>query len=505
MIGCRRRLGKDAGNKFAPPPWERSSAEWLRIDQQLEADHLARRIDRGVDRLDLTPLLASYAGRGSKACRPDLMLKMALFEIQRGRVSPAQWYLDAKENLVLHWLGRGLQPARSVWYTFAFRMHPFLDGWNQEVLHQAHEQGQVGGQRVALDGTTVEANASRYRLLNHQQLQQRRQVLEETVQADDRGRTPPALPYWLAKTPETRRWQREQYQVAQTRLAERLADNQKRPPSQRQEEKNIRISVSDPDAALGKDKHKVFRPLYNVQYVRDVDSPFILAYDTFARGSDTGTLMPMLARTQQLTGRTPQQVLVDSGYVTALDLADAQQVGVELYGPWKENDYTEKDTASAPQLGKDQFHWDQRRRAYRCPQRQPLKLVGVQTRPRSLGRTEKIEIYRADAATCNRCPLKARCCPKSQSGRNLSRSEHEGLIEAHRRKMDGAEAKELYKLRRQTVEPSFGDAKQHRNFRRVNGRGLLKAKIQTALTVLAHNLWAFAKSLVGAGPSNDTT
>jgi hypothetical protein len=56
------------------------------------------------------------------------------------------------------------------------------------------------------------------------------------------------------------------------------------------------------------------------------------------------------------------------------------------------------------------------------------------------------------------------------------------LIEAHRRKMATPAAKDLYRLRRQTVEASFGDAKQHRNYRRVHGRGLSKAKSQTALT-----------------------
>ena len=44
--------------------------------------------------------------------------------------------------------------------------------------------------------------------------------------------------------------------------------------SEPQEEKHVRISVTDPEAALGKDKFKVFRPLYNVQYVRDLDSYF---------------------------------------------------------------------------------------------------------------------------------------------------------------------------------------------------------------------------------------
>jgi transposase len=504
MIGRMKRPGKEISNGFAEAPWDQTSAEWRKIDEQLAVDHEARLIDRIVDRLDLTPLWESYGGRGSKACRPDLMLKMALFEIRRGRSSPAVWYRDAKENLALQWLGLGIQPSRSVWYEFASRIHRSLDGWNQEVLHQAQEQGQAVGRCVALDGTVVEANASRHRLLNCEQLQRRRQLLLEAVRVDEASGVLPQQPYWMAKTPPTRRWQSERYEVAQTKLEERLKENRRRVPSRRQEEKDIRISVSDPEAALGKDKHKVFRPLYNVQYVRDVDSPFILAYDTFARGSDTGTLAPMIARTQQLTGHRPQTALVDCGYITALDLADAQQLGVALYGPWKENDYSDKDAPSSKPLSKDKFHWDERQREYRCPQGQSLKLVGIQTRQRCLDRTEKLETYRANAATCATCPWKARCCPKSRSGRNLSRSEHEVLIEAHRCKMQTPEAKALYKLRAQTVETSFGDSKQHRNFRRINGRGLRKAKTHTALTVLAHNLRALAKATRAPNSSQQT-
>jgi hypothetical protein len=504
MIVCRGRSGKDLTDRFAPPPWDASAAPWQAIDAQLPPDHLARRIAQGVQRLDLAPLLASYGGRGSQAYRPDLLLKVVLFEIQRGRPSPAQWYVDAQENIAVQWLGFGIRPARSVWYAFAFRIHRHLDGWNAQVLRQAQEQGQLAVERVALDGTTVEANASRHRLLNHEQVQQRRQALAEVIRVDTDGSAPPARPSWMANTPDSRRRQQQQYDVAQARLAQRLAENRRRIPSERREEKHVRISVSDPEAALGKDKHKVFRPLYNVQYVRDLDSPFVVAYDVFARGSDAGTLVPMLTRTEQLCGRRPGTALVDSGYVTALDLADAQEWGVALYGPWKENDYSGKEAPPARQWGKDVFHWDEGRGEYRCPAGQPLKRAGVQARPRSLGRTEKVAIYRAEAATCAACPLKPRCCPQSRSGRNLGRSEHEALIEAHRRKMETPEAKALYKLRRQTVEPSFGDAKEHRHFRRVNGRGQQKASAHTALTVLAHNLLAFVKGILGVGPPQPT-
>jgi transposase len=341
-------------------------------------------------------------------------------------------------------------------------------------------------------------------LLNHAPVRQRRQVLDDAVAADAAGRAPAVPPYGLAHTAPTRQRQQQRYRAAQAHLEERLAENRQRIPSLRQEEKNVRISVTDPEAALGKDKLKVYRPLDNVQYVRDVDSPFLLGYDAFAHGSDAGTLVPMVRRTGQLTGRRPETLLVDSGYVTALDLADARAEGIDLYGPWKENDYTPAAAAAKP-WGKDVFTWEEPARAYRCPAGQPLTFKGVQNRPRSRQRTERLELYHADPATCAACPLKARCCPKSRSGRYLHRSEHEELIEAHRQKMTTPEAKALYKRRRQTVEPSFGDAKQHRNFRRVQGRGLGKAKSQTGLTVLVHNLWELVKGLLGVGAQEPMT
>ena len=134
-----------------------------------------------------------------------------------------------------------------------------------------------------------------------------------------------------------------------------------------------------------------------------------------------------------------------------------------------------------------------------------LRHTGTQTRSRSLDREEKVEIYRADPKECAACPLKAKCCPQSKSGRSLNRSEHEKLIEEHRRKMEQPEAKNTYKLRRQTVEPNFGDSKEHRGLRRFRGRGLLRTKVQVGLTVLAHNIRQLVGFLVGAGAGKNET
>src|SRR2546427_5519182 len=146
---------------------------WRQIDAQLPQDHLAREIREDMIHLDLTALYACYAGRGKVPHRPDLMLAIVLFELRRGQRQPSQWFHDTHENCALWWLGYGIRPARSCWYEFRERTAALVDTMNTHVLHQAVEAELTTGERAALDGSAVAANASRRRLLNAERLQQR--------------------------------------------------------------------------------------------------------------------------------------------------------------------------------------------------------------------------------------------------------------------------------------------------------------------------------------------
>jgi hypothetical protein len=180
-------------------------------------------------------------------------------------------------------------------------------------LHQAVNDGLTTAQRGALDGSAVAANASRRRLMNDERLPHRLQQLGAVAQDEADGEEIEALPGWMAKTPAGRRRQRDRYTQAQAQLAVLQAANEKRPPSQRRAPDKVVVSPGDPEAPLGLDKDGVFRPLYTVQTVRDVDSPLILAYDVFAQASDAATLPPMLRRSHHLSGRSLKELLVDCG------------------------------------------------------------------------------------------------------------------------------------------------------------------------------------------------
>lgn len=493
MVGRRRRLGKYVAVCFADPPWTKNDDDWIRLEQDLPPDHAARRIVNAMMCLDLKPLRDSYSAGGSPPIRPDLMLRIVLIEMQRGRFRPSQWWRDAKEHTPLMWAGFGIRPSRTAWYAFAERIAPFLDSWNRQVIDAAKAAGVTTATRGSIDGSTVAANASRHRLLNREQLAKRLAAVESALANDAGGET---LPGWMAKTPHGRLAQLERLRQAERRLAELHAINARQPSTRRRAEEKIVISPGDPQAAPGRDKLKVFRPLYNVQLVRDLDSNLVLGYDVFAQTGDEGTLRAMLRRLHDTFSVRLRELLADAGYITACNLALSARRDIALLGPWKENDYTHRTgkTKKPQPFPKDRFDWLPEENAYRCPQGHRLTPIGKERRKQIDGEINTVYRYRCRPDHCRACAVRDACTTNPDRGRSLRRSEHEDLVDSHKARMQTEDAKACYKLRRQTVELGFADLKEHRNLQRFSGRGLAAAKRQTAATILACNLTVLSRA-----------
>ena len=494
MVSRRMRLDNPVTDvEFALPRWDEEDAHWQEIDERIPECHLARRIDQGVDQLDLTRLFRVYEGRGSPPLRPDLMLKIVMYETAIGKPSPAEWFRDTRDSDTVKWLGFGIQPSRSACYEFRDRLQPYWDVWNEQVLHSAREQDFTSAHRVAQDGTTIAANASRHKLVNQDTLQRRIGELDSAIAADEQGKSPEVVREWMAKYPHTRSQQRTRYQRAAERMEELHTQNQERRACKRRPLEKIVVSTSDPESACGRDKLSVFRPLYNVQLHYDVDSPFILGYEVFPQANDNGTLGTLIERTTELVGVKPEILLADSTYASILDLEVCQQNNIKLYAPVSENDYSEKkqrkpQTNQFTQLPKSNFTWLPDEATYVCPQGHRLESEKTSWVKRSGSQRLRNTTYRCSADHCRACPVRDACTPTPDKGRTVSRLEKEELLDELRERMKTDEAKTLYRLRSQTVELAFADMKQHRSMRCLNGRGLRRAKAQVATTVLAHNL-----------------
>jgi transposase len=511
--------------RFRTPPWQDNHPTKLEIEARLAPDHRARTIDDAVGRLNLAPLRDTYGGTGSPAHPPELLLRAVLYEVRCGHHSPAQWHRHARENEPVRWLLRGSKVARSCWYDFRDRLAPLLPALNQQPLAQALEAGLTTATRGALDGTLVAANASRHKVVTQATLHKRLQQLLAAVAADSPpavvdspapiakavderpGGTaavvapavpeapPPPVPdtprqvaaapapaAWLAPSMAGRRQQLQRLQQAVLRMQELQANNQKKWASKQKAADGIFVSLSDPEAVVGRDKEKVFRPLYNVQVVDDLDSPLILAYDVFAQQSDAGLLGPMLMQAQGYLHHGLEVVLTDASYAGGRDLAVAEAKGVTLYAP------VPGDGAVNPkQIPKREFRWQEQEQTYVCPQGHRLEFEESWRELRVGGRIQ-VWRYRCPAEHCLACPHQKRCTRTPESGRAVTRQEHEELIEALRRRMESAASKELYRLRGQNVELVNADWKEHRKLRRFSGRGMKRVRAEVGLIVLAHNL-----------------
>lgn len=498
----------DVKRRFGVPPWTVDTPQCQAIEATLPPDHLARRIEQAVGMLDLTPLYNTYTGRGRVAHPPDVMLKVILYEVQRGRCRPSQWAEDHFDSRAVSWLAGGLRVSRARWYAFRDRLAKVLQPLHRQLLQIAQSQGVTEARRASIDGTSIAAHASRHRLLNTSTLDNRLAALAQAVTDDSRTQEVPATsrpwssssdgrPAWMAPTVAGRGQQLKRYERCREHLKQRLDENQQRRADKRRAPEDVRIAVGDPEAPLGQDKSKVYRPLYNVQLLRDLDSPLILAYDVFAQSSDVGTLKPMARRHQLFCGRRLEQLLGDAGYASALDVAKSDASGLELFAPYCENDFSAiKQSKRTPrQLPKRDFVWLPEAQLYQCPGGHWLQRESRELQRRTGGQRLEVVTYRCPPMYCMACEQATMCVKDPQKGRTVKRHEHQDKVEALQARMATPQAKALYKLRGQTVELSFADIKEHRSLRRFSGCGLTRARTEVGLITLAHNGLTVQKAL----------
>jgi transposase len=568
MAEFKRRRSKPL--RFLAVPVPSDHPFWLDLDRQLPPDHLARRVRFLVEQLDLDSLLETYSGVGGPIHPPDLLLAFVLFETQSGRLSPAQWFTDSRDSIPARWLLRGLRPTRSVFYRFRDHLPAGLvDDLNRSVLLRAQAEGHTTAENGSLDGTYTAAYGSRHRLLTRNALAHRLHVLNDAIEAANAGdadsrvascpveqskaamaapASPTAAatrlsgaaigpvpspdqaaaasqttarsegqlrtagrPYWMARTASGRWRQRDRYQRAQRILQTRLSDHEQRQQGKSQRRRKsadkVVICPTDPEAVMGKDKRKVFRPLFNTQILQDVDSAFVLGYQVYAQVSDSGLLPPMLERTQQLTGRKVKTVRADGIYASLKDVRYCKENAVELYAPVERGSVGDKAAGGVQEpgkggaagrkggrgkrkekrFGKEQFPWDEARQSYRCPQGHLLQLGRIRKKAREPGEYVEVQEYRCGKEHCQQCPQAKQCTSHPEKGRTVERMVGQELLDEVAERMRTKEGKEEYQKRKQTVEPRHGDMRTHRGLEQFRGYGQRGAESQVGLLVLAQN------------------
>jgi transposase len=156
------------------------------LNEAISADHPVRVIDGFVDSLDLREMgfsrvVAEEMGRPSYA--PDDMLKLYIYGyVNRVRSSRAL-EREAGRNVEVMWLVRGLTPAFKTIADFR-KDHPKpIVEVCRNFIQFCRKLSLVGGTLIAIDGTKIEAVASRKQVITPKNVAKKMAVLDGKIAA----------------------------------------------------------------------------------------------------------------------------------------------------------------------------------------------------------------------------------------------------------------------------------------------------------------------------------
>jgi Transposase DDE domain len=400
--------------------------------------------------------------------------------------------------LVVQYLARGLRPSRATLYRFRDKAKSFIDDTFKQLLRLAQKDSFLDSGEASIDGTFIDAMASRHRLVNQTTLDKRQAKIAVKIEEDMQDVTkvdPDPLPAWMAKTPGGRLEQQSRFEEAKVVLAEKLAKNSKKKKSERLDKSKVFVSTSDPRVPISRNKKKVFGPLWPTQFVTHNKSGLVLAANIFVNATDCGTIGAMIDMTRANVSTEMSKLYADAGYTSSCDIHACNQRHIELIAPVNENSFTEqrlkeKQSASPKQqvFSRDQFKFDYKAQTCKCPNGEVVSAVKDGTR--TLANGELLRTYRLNfpTAKCQGCPLRDQCLRDGQKNRRLRLTEGEEDVVAHKTKMTPEVLLNCRAVRAQTAEKAFADSKMRACLNQLKCTTIQRARAITLLHVLAMNI-----------------
>ncbi len=136
------------------------------INEWLPEDHLAVFVAEIVDRLDLSALEEQYRGSGKTAFSPGLLLSLLFYGYSTGVFGSRKIEKATYDSVAFRYLSGNTHPDHDTIATFRKRFLNELKQIFTQILLIAREMGFAKIGTVAIDGTKVRANASKHKAMS---------------------------------------------------------------------------------------------------------------------------------------------------------------------------------------------------------------------------------------------------------------------------------------------------------------------------------------------------
>lgn len=431
----------------------------------LPEGHLALFVSDVVEQLDLSAIFAVYQRRdprGREGYHPLMMAKLLVYAYCVGMPSSRKIEKATYEDVAFRVLSGDQHPDHDSIAAFRKEHLQALAGLFMQVLQLCRKAGLAKLGHVAIDGTKVQANASKHKAMSYSRMTETEKRLEaevkkllaeaERIDAEEdakygKGRRGDELPAELRRRESRLRKIREAKAALEAearaaaeakaaeveqRLAERAQQEAKtgkktggRPPAvpdpeQAKPDDKAQRNFTDPESRIMPDgAHKgSFVQGYNAQIAVDATAQIIVATAVTQDTNDKQQLVPMAQRIVENVGRLADVTSADAGYFSEQAVGHEVLATTELLVP---------------------------------PDR------------------------KKHGESSSEAPLAAAPSVDTAASRM-------------RQKLQSSTGHDLYKMRKAIVEPVFGQLKEIRGFRRFLLRGLEQVSAEFDLMALTHNL-----------------
>jgi transposase len=467
------------------------------LEELVPQDHFYRHLHQVLDLSFVYDLVReSYAIAGRPSIDPVVFFKLQLVmffeDIRSERLLMRQvadrlsvrWYVgyDLNEPLPDH---STLSKIRLRYGVEVFRR------FFEVIVEQCQQAKLVWGKELYFDSTQINANADldslapRFVVEAREALQKHLAALfgSETVKPEEHKRNevnarPEPVTLSSPISPQRQEELSEENAARHDWIAEE-GHQQREVFGSYQRTADFRISTTDPDATPMRLKGGGTHLGYRTHSVVDGGKHRIILAVLVVPGevNDNQPMLDLLWHVLFRQRIRSKQATGDMMYGTIENIKGIEDAHIRAYIPIAERGCT------PGYYRQSQFSYDATQDQYCCPQGQMLRMVSVR-------QTEQMFVYRADAAICNVCPVKARCTSSNQ-GRQVSRS----FSAAYLDRVKGYEQTFAYQKalnkRKVWVEPLFGEGKQWHGMSRFRLRRLWRVNCEALVLASGQNLKRF--------------
>ncbi len=517
---------------FKPYVMNQPSLLPANLGELIPEDHLVRVVNRAIDQLRLVPLLSQYKGGGTSSYHPKMMLKVLVYAYTQRIYSSRQIAKALRENVHFMWLSGGNQPDFRTLNQFRGKtMKAVIAQVFTAVLEYLIVEGYVQLEHYFVDGTKIEANANKHKVVWAKRTQKNKTRLQEKIQSllqqieetndteqaeygdrdlEEMGRAGGSIDAQKLeeKIAELNRQLSPQSDVPEERSKRKALAKleQECLPRQRKYENQERTLAGRNSYAQTDEEATCFRmkedrgaekpwpkPAYNVQI--GTENQFVVGFSLHQRAGDTSCLIPHLKGLETGLGWLPKNVIADAGYGSEENYAFLEERGLGnfvKYNTFHQDQIRHRKLELIRQQSfrAENFPYDPEHDQFLCPAQHPLTFRGMKHFKTENGYPTERRVYECSA--CPECPWKAECT-KAKGNRQIRVSFRLQQFRAQARENLLSEVGKALRAQRSTeVETVYGQIKHNMRFRRFLLRGRAKVATEWGLICIAHNMQKLA-------------